>query len=211
MASAISRWRVPFALVLLGALPVVAGIVRAAELASHPAVTADNARYVSLPLPILLHIYGGVPYLVLGAFQFVPSLRRRGWHRVTGRLLIPCGLAVGVSGVWMTLRHDLVAVEKSLLLDAFRLIVGSLMIAAMVLGYLAVRRRDIATHRAWMIRGYAIAMGAGTQGVFFIPWVLLFGQPGMTTYALIMGSAWLTNLAVAETVIRRRKRRAVPL
>ena len=95
--------------------------------------------------------------------------------------------------------------------DAFRLIVGSLMIAAMVLGYLAVRRRDIATHRAWMIRGYAIAMGAGTQGVFFIPWVLLFGQPGVTTYALIMGAAWLTNLAVAETVIRRRKRRAVPL
>ncbi len=208
-SSAISRWRVPFALVLLGAVPVVFGIIRAAELASHPAVTPDNARFVTMPVPILMHIYGGVPYLVLGAFQFMPSLRGRSWHRIMGRLLIPCGLGVGISGVWMTLRNDLAPIDGPLL-NVFRLIVGSLMIAAMVLGYLAIRRRDILTHRAWMMRGYAVAMGAGTQAAFFIPWVAAFGEPGETVHALILGAAWVVNLAVAETFIRRLNRRAVP-
>ena len=33
----------------------------------------------------------------------------------------------------------------------------------LVLGITAVRRRDIAAHRAWMIRAYAIGLAAGSQ------------------------------------------------
>ena len=49
------------------------------------------------------------------------------------------------------------------LLCAFRLLVGSAMAASIVLGLAAIRRRDIAAHRAWMTRAYALALGAGTQ------------------------------------------------
>ncbi|NUT34466.1 MAG: DUF2306 domain-containing protein [Hamadaea sp.] len=205
MPSTMRQVRVPLGLILFGAVPVAFAIVRAVELASDPVVTPDNARFLAMPAPILLHIYGGVPYVVLGALQFVPALRRRSWHRLAGRLLIPCGLAVGVSGVWMTLRGDLPATDGTLL-NAFRLIVGGFTIAAMVLGFLAVRRRDIARHRAWMIRGYAVAaMGTGTQTLFFGLWVGAVGEPGVTTKALLMGAAWAVNLAVAERLIRRRR------
>ena len=37
------------------------------------------------------------------------------------------------------------------------------MAASIVLGFTAIRRRDIAAHRAWMIRAYALGLGAGTQ------------------------------------------------
>ena len=37
------------------------------------------------------------------------------------------------------------------------------MAACLVLGVAAIRRRDIAAHRAWMIRAYAIGLAAGTQ------------------------------------------------
>ena len=37
------------------------------------------------------------------------------------------------------------------------------MAACLVLGFTAIRRRDIAAHRAWMIRAYAIGLAAGTQ------------------------------------------------
>lgn len=206
MSSSIRQWRVPIGLILLVAVPVAFAIVRAVELASNPAVTPDNARFLAMPAPILLHIYGGVPYAVLGALQFVPALRRRSWHRIAGRLLIPCGLAVGVSGVWMTLRGDLPPTDGTLL-NAFRLIVGAFTIAAMVLGFLAVRRRDITAHRAWMMRGYAVAaLGTGTQTVFFGLWMAAFGEPDVTTKALLMGAAWALNLAVAERLIRRRGR-----
>ena len=49
------------------------------------------------------------------------------------------------------------------LLWVFRLLVGSGMAASIVLGLVAIRRRDIARHRAWMTRAYALALGAGTQ------------------------------------------------
>ena len=49
------------------------------------------------------------------------------------------------------------------LLWAVRLLVGSAMAASIVLAFTAIRRRDIPTHRAWMIRAYALAAGAGTQ------------------------------------------------
>ena len=44
-----------------------------------------------------------------------------------------------------------------------RLVVASAMAVCVVLGFAAIRRRDIAAHRAWMIRAYALALGAGTQ------------------------------------------------
>ena len=49
------------------------------------------------------------------------------------------------------------------LLYVLRLVFGSAMVACLVLGFTAIRRRDIPAHRAWMIRAYAIALAAGTQ------------------------------------------------
>ena len=36
------------------------------------------------------------------------------------------------------------------------------MAAALVLGFAAIRRRDLPAHRAWMIRAYAVGLAAGT-------------------------------------------------
>ena len=89
------------------------------------------------------------------------------------------------------------------LLYGFRLVFGAGMVLAMGLGVAAILRRDIARHRAWMMRAYAIGLGAGTQAATQLPWILLVGQPSETPRALLMGAAWLLNLAVAEWFIRR--------
>ncbi|WP_307429841.1 DUF2306 domain-containing protein [Pseudarthrobacter defluvii] len=62
----------------------------------------DNARFFDSPVPVLIHIPTVTLYLVLGAFQFVPSLRRgnRGrasWHKLAGRILVPAGLLAALS------------------------------------------------------------------------------------------------------------------
>src|SRR5438105_946422 len=44
-----------------------------------------------------------------------------------------------------------------------RLVVGSAMLASIVLAVVAIRRRDFTSHGAWMTRAYAIALGAGTR------------------------------------------------
>jgi len=69
----------------------------------------------------------------------------------------------------------------------------------------ALRRRDFAAHGAWMTRAYAIGLGAGTQVLTHLPWFLLMdARPGELARGVMMGSAWVINLAVAEWILGRR-------
>jgi hypothetical protein len=202
------EWRLPAALILLSLVPVVAGAARVTELGTGPDVTADNARFVADPVPAVLHIVGAVVYSLLGAFQFVPGLRRHRWHRRAGRVLVPCGLTVALTGLWMTFAYDLPAHDHGVL-TWIRLFFGSAMALSILLGLAAALRRDFARHRAWMVRGYAIALGAGTQAFTLAPYLLATGeQPGANARAGLMLAAWLINLAVAEWYLRRPSRTA---
>ncbi|MEV4626790.1 DUF2306 domain-containing protein [Micromonospora sp. NPDC049523] len=199
----IRQWRLPAALILLGLIPIIAGAARLTELGTGPEVTPANARFVADPLPVVLHIVGAVVYTILGAFQFVPSLRRRRWHRIAGRVLVPCGLAVALSGVWMAFAYDLPAHDNDVL-AGMRLVFGSAMAASILLGLAAALRRDFTRHRAWMVRGYAIGIGAGTQAFTHAPYLLATGeQPDGNVRASLVLAGWLINLAVAEWYLRR--------
>src|SRR5438046_8541712 len=95
-ASAATQWLPPVGLIVLSLIPVLAGAVRLTELVSSPEITATNARFVASPFPVTVHIVSVTVYSLLGALQFVPSLRRRrpSWHRIAGRILVPAGLLV---------------------------------------------------------------------------------------------------------------------
>jgi hypothetical protein len=90
------------------------------------------------------------------------------------------------------------------LLYVFRLIFGSGMLLSIVLGAFAARRRDYARHGEWMMRGYAIGLGAGTQVFTHLPWLLFFGSPDELTRALLMAAGWIINIFVVEWIIHRR-------
>ncbi|MEW9550429.1 DUF2306 domain-containing protein [Nonomuraea sp. NPDC050783] len=198
---------VPAGLIVLSAVPVVAGALRLTALAGGPDVMPEGARFAAVPLPVVAHIVAATVYTVLGAFQF-GGRRPPARHRLMGRILLPCGLVVALSGLWMTLYYPRPAGDGDLL-AAFRLGFGSAMAAALVLGLAAVLRRDFTGHRAWMTRAYAIALGAGSQAVITGIWVAFAGPPGETARALLLGAGWAVNLAVAELVIRRPRRRRV--
>jgi uncharacterized membrane protein len=198
-------WRVPAALILLSIIPLTFGVLRLNELASGAEITPANARFFASPVPVVMHIKSAGVYALLGAFQFVSRLWRRGtgWHGWAGRVLVPCGLIVGLSGLWMTLfypRPD----DASDLLYVLRLLFGSGMVLSILLGYVAIRRRDILQHRAWMTRAYAIGLGAGTQVLTGMVGELIAGPPNELGNALLMGTGWVINLAVAEWAIRKR-------
>ncbi|GII56849.1 membrane protein [Planotetraspora thailandica] len=203
--SATASWLAPAALIMLSAVPVIAGAARLTQLGGGAAITPENARFFATPLPVVLHIIGASLYSVLGAFQFARGLRRRRprWHRVAGRLLVPCGIAAGLTGLWMTLFYPRPEGDGDLL-AGFRLVFGTAMVVSIALGLAAIRRRDVARHRAWMTRGYAVGVAAGTQALIHLPWVPVFGMPSGTSRALLVGAGWLINLAVAEWIIRRR-------
>jgi uncharacterized membrane protein len=197
-----STWRVPAALVVLSIVPVVAGSLRLLEVAGGPQLLPANPRIDAVPAPVVVHIVAAALYALLGVFQFSARLRRRrpNWHRTSGRMLVVAGLVVAVSGLWMTLFYT--GAPGGDLLWAIRLLVSSAMGASIVLGFTAIRRRDIAAHRAWMVRAYALAVGAGTQALTQGIGEALFGTSDLST-AISISSGWLINATVAEWVIRR--------
>ena len=198
-------WWVPVALIALCAPPLVMGSLRLVTLAGLAEIPLETARVAAAPLPVVVHIVTAAVFAVLGAFQFAAGFRRNrpGWHRAAGRLLVACGLLVGLAGLWLTLFYPR-GPNVGDLLSAFRLFFGFAMLVSVVLGFTAIRRGNVRGHRAWMTRAYAIGLGAGTQMFTGLFASFLVSPPTELSRALQDGAGWAINLAVAEWVIRRR-------
>jgi hypothetical protein len=197
------EWPVAAGLVLLGAVPVTAGALRLVQLAGGPAIMPADDRFGAVPLALVVHIVASAVFALVGVLQLVPRFRRRHrvWHRRAGRVLAGAGLLVAATAVWITLTY---APQPGTgdLLYVVRLLVGSAMAACLVLGLTAIRRRDVAAHRAWMVRAYALGLGAGTQ-------VLTSGIGGAIVGTGVLAgdlgkvAGWVVNVVVAEWVVRR--------
>lgn len=204
-----SDWLVPAGLIVLSLVPAIAGTARVAGLAAEATITPENARFVAAPLPVVLHVLSAIPYSVFGALQFSNALRRRGarWHRISGRALVPCAVLVALSGLWMTLTYPWPAGDGTAVYFE-RLVFGVAMLVSVMIGVHAIRQRDFRAHGDWMTRAYAIALGAGTQVLTHIPWMLFAtGKPGETARGVMMGAGWVINVIVAEWAIRRTRNR----
>ncbi|MGE3192119.1 MAG: DUF2306 domain-containing protein [Microbacteriaceae bacterium] len=188
----------------LGLLPIVAPPFQLTSLVTGLPVAEYSARFAVSPLPLALHILGAILFCILGALQFLPRLRntRPRFHRYSGRAVVPAGLAVAVSGVWMTLSNPAPSVD-GVALFAMRLFFATAMALFLVLGLVAARRRIFDRHRDWMTRGYAVGIAAGTQLITTVPVALLFGPLGENLRAALMGAGWVITIAVAEWIIRR--------
>ncbi|WP_375002828.1 DUF2306 domain-containing protein [Aeromicrobium sp. CTD01-1L150] len=201
------EWLLVGGLLLLALVPSVAGGVRIGEIATGASQTPQNARFLQMPLPIVVHVVAALVYSVVGAFQFLPSVRRwhLAWHRFAGRfLLVPAGLIVAASGLWMTALYQSPASDGTAL-TVSRYVVGGLTLTFTALGVSAIVRRDVAAHGAWMLRAYALAMGAGTQVLTSGPFLLLFGPPDVFWRVVQMDAGWIINVVVAEWIISRRR------
>jgi uncharacterized membrane protein len=208
-----TSWLIPVLLIGLNLIPDLAGVVRLLGLASGELIRSQNARFMTLPLPVSVHIVSASLFGVIGVFQFWPRFLGSDahWHRLAGRIMVPCGMITSMSGLWMNQFYPYVE-NDGFVLCCFRLIFGFGMLFCLVFGLESIRWRDFDRHRNWMMRGYAIGLGAGTQALTQLPWVLIVGMPGELPRALLMGAAWIINLLIAEWIIRgnRLYRQEIP-
>lgn len=191
-------------LLVLSAVPMIAGISRLLSLSTGRFTLDGHERFAADPWTAALHVIGATAFATLGAFQFVPSLRRGAWHRIVGRVLSVLGLGGAIAGTVMALRWAPKAFDSAAL-NAIRAVVAIAMVLFIVLGVVAARRRDFEAHGAWMLRAYALFLGAGTQ-VFTAGFTALpFMQPYMSEglAAASMAAGWIINALVAEWMLRK--------
>lgn len=198
-----SAWPVVAALMALCAVPVIGGTVRLVTVAMGIELIPGNERFFAAPLSVTIHILSVSIFCVFGVFQVSSPVRRRNpeRHRRTGRILVPVGTVAALSGLWLTLVYPPGDLDGPTLFG-FRVVFGSAMIVFLWLGFLAIRKRDFAAHRAWMIRAFAIALGAGTQVFTHMPLSLFPDLNGETGRTLAMAGGWVLNLVIAEWIIR---------
>ncbi len=177
-----------YALGSYGFLPLGAAV--------HPALRANFAAHA---LGLYLHVFGACFALALGPFQFLPSLRARlpAVHRWLGLLYLSMGVLVGgLAGLYMS--------QFAFGGTPARLGFGVLALAWLYTGsraYDAIRRREIAEHRRWMIRNFALAFAAVTLRLY-VPAAVVSGIEFATAYAVIAWACWVPNLLAAEWWVR---------
>jgi uncharacterized membrane protein len=156
------------------------------------------------------HIVAGGLALVVGPFQFWRGLRdrHRGVHRLLGRAYLVAVVVGGLSGL------VLAPVSEAGLAGFFGFgTLAVLWIATAWRAYRAIRRADLAGHRAWMMRNFALTYAAVTLRLWLGVLIAVQLLPGAgidagaafsNAYSVVPFLAWLPNLVVVEWLIRRR-------
>ena len=196
----------PLGLLLLGAIPIGFSFAILAWVMTGN-IPSDHPRLAVTPAPFAMHAVGGIIFGLLGPVQFAPRLRTasRNAHRASGRVFVLGGLMLSLSGLWLLALYP---GSAGVILQSGRLFMSLALLVCLPLAVDYARRRNIAAHRAWMMRGYAIGIAAGTQSLILFPYYLLAGDPVGVWADVVLLSGWVINICVAEyAILRSRPRR----
>ncbi len=154
------------------------------------------------PFPILGHLLGGVMMMFAAIVNLNPGLLKRAprLHRLSGYCFIVGSLVAGASAVWLTATFP----ERFPPLNIFsNFLWGTLLILCPLMALRAIKSRNISQHRAWMIRGFAVAAGPAMHRVLFFAYMLPL--PEYVDIDFILST--LTILAAELLFVRRITRR----
>lgn len=203
------EWTLLAVLFVYSFVPSFGGLLRVVELASSQAIMPANPRAISDPTPIVVHVFSSFVFCIGGAVQFLPSIRREAprVHRKLGYAVAFSGVLSAATGLWMTCVFVFPPALQGALLFWVRIGVGIAMIAFVIRAVSAAISGRVTSHRASMLRAYALGQGASTQAVLGLVWIVSVGyEPSGLARELLMSVAWVINLFVAEQVLRSMRR-----
>ncbi|WP_265520160.1 DUF2306 domain-containing protein [Oerskovia flava] len=172
------------------------------------------ATYEDAPLVIqgafYVHVVSASIALVIGPVQFLRRLRERHprLHRAGGRVYLTAVVVAAAAALLLAPWNTAGLVG----LFGFGTL-GVLWLVTAVRAYRAIRRGDVRSHQAWVMRSYALTFAGPTLRLWLA--VLILGQVALggatdeeavfaAAYAVVPFLCWLPNLVVAEWLIRRR-------
>jgi uncharacterized membrane protein len=209
-------WAVVIFLAAIGCAVVIRRAVNVWPVVAHgnrpPGVSA-NPRLAQLgalddlfahyPYLTLIHILPGLVFMILGPLQFNATLRARHlrWHRWSGRVFLICAGIIGVTALVMSLGMPAIGgVNQAAATTLF----GTFFLFALGKAFWHIRRREIALHREWMIRGFATGLAvAAIRPIigFFFATSALTGLTAHEFFGIAFWIGFVLSLMAAETWI----------
>lgn len=186
------------AVVLSALILLASGIVRFVLMAQDtPSTDTFDIRYVQHPWVTFFHIVPGVLFLLLAPLQFVARIRQRriNYHRIMGRVLVT---SAAISGGAALVINFLFPAFGGVSTQAATVFFFTIFLFSLTKAFLHIRRKEVRSHREWMIRTLALAMGVASIRLF-IP--LLQAITGLDQEEAFGTSFWLgfgVNMVVAE-------------
>jgi uncharacterized membrane protein len=180
------------------------------RLAQFAALDDLFARY---PILTLVHIVPGLLFMILGPLQFNPTIRARHlrWHRLSGRVFVVCGLVVGISALAMSFGMPAIGgVNQAAATTVF----GTLFLFALCRAFWHIRQGEVALHREWMIRAFAIGLAVATIrpiiGMFFATSPFT-GLTPREFFGIAFWIGFVVHLIAAETWIHATAAPPIPV
>jgi uncharacterized membrane protein len=189
-------------------IPIASAPVRMFQILTDQ-LPADAIKFTTVPWALFLHALGGLAFGLAGPLQFARALKLRfgSLHKVTGHVFVIAGSFLALSSLRLLFEfpHD-----STWVLVCARAAAALGMILAMTLALIAVRNGNFAKHRAWMIRTYALGMGAATISFIQLPIFLTRGEALQGYFAdSLFVLSWVINLTFAEIIIQHIRSRAL--
>jgi uncharacterized membrane protein len=162
----------------------------------------QKAVYMLHTTGLLMHIVGAMLAILIGPFQFLPGIRSRRFlnvHRWLGRTYLLAVLVGGLGGLYMApLSYGGLTTHLGFAS------LGILWLFSGWKAYRHIRRKEIESHREWMMRNYALTF-AGVMLRVWMPLLTTIGFEFLPTYLVVAWLCWIPNLLVVEWMIRRRR------
>lgn len=189
------------------AIPSFISGIWALYVAAFPQIMDQAGGYErmwAIPIIGFMHTAGGGIASLIGPLQFLKRLRRRqlNWHRWMGRVYLT---AVGLSAL-----AGLYLSPGSLAANTFGVAFIALAAAWFYTGWMAyatVRAGDVAAHRRWMIRNFALTFAAVTLRVE-MPLLIMAGLHPIMALNVVGWLCWVPNLMAVEWWMRNRDKEA---
>jgi uncharacterized membrane protein len=161
-----------------------------------------DGRYGAHPLLTLAHVVPGGIFLAFAPLQFWPRLRNRyrALHRWSGRVLAVGLLVATVPALYFGLVIPFGGPFETLAI----VIVAVLLVTALARAYAAIRRGDVARHREWMLRAFALAAGIASIRVVTVVVDLVatpFGVGPAAGLVISLWTGWILTAGAAEVWI----------
>lgn len=181
-----------YAVVVYGLLPLGAAV--------HPAMRDTFLHHNRFALYV--HVFASVLALALGPLQFIMRLRtaRPGLHRWSGRIYLGFGVLLGGSAGMFVAAN---AFGGPIARAGFACLAAAWLFSGFK-AYRAIRTGEIASHRRWMVRNFALTFAAVTLRLW-LPAMISAGISMQMAYPLVAWLCWVPNLIIAERLFNQGK------